>query len=126
MPLVRIDLPAGKTSSYRAAVAESVQSAMRSALNVPLDERFQVVTEHAPGCLSIDPAYLAIERSPEAMIIQVTLNRGRDVATKARFYKVLADELHARVGLRREDVTISLVEVGPEDWSFGNGQAQLV
>jgi hypothetical protein len=28
------------------------------------------------------------------------------------------------LGLRREDVFISLVEVKKENWSFGNGEAQ--
>lgn len=36
----------------------------------------------------------------------------------------IADGLHGRVGLRREDVFISLVEVRKENWSFGNGLAQ--
>jgi hypothetical protein len=36
----------------------------------------------------------------------------------------VADGLHARLGLRREDVFISLVEVAKENWSFGNGEAQ--
>jgi pimeloyl-ACP methyl ester carboxylesterase len=34
------------------------------------------------------------------------------------------DGLHSAVGLRREDVFISLVEVKKENWSFGNGIAQ--
>jgi 4-oxalocrotonate tautomerase len=29
-----------------------------------------------------------------------------------------------RLGVRREDVFISLVEVKKENWSFGNGEAQ--
>jgi 4-oxalocrotonate tautomerase len=32
--------------------------------------------------------------------------------------------LHERLGLRREDVVINLVEVKKENWSFGNGEAQ--
>lgn len=36
----------------------------------------------------------------------------------------IADGLHERVGLRREDVFISLVQVRKENWSFGNGLAQ--
>jgi hypothetical protein len=34
----------------------------------------------------------------------------------------MADELNRRLGVRREDVFISLVFVGREDWSFGNGE----
>jgi phenylpyruvate tautomerase PptA (4-oxalocrotonate tautomerase family) len=90
-----------------------------------MQERFQVITEHSAGALVIDPAYLDIERSSKAIIIQVTLNEGRGATLKKSFFKELADNLHARVGVRREDVIINLVEVKRENWSFGNGEAQL-
>ena len=125
MPLARIDIPAGQTDQYRAAVGEAVQMALHAALGVPMHERFQIITEHGAGALVIDPGYLDIARSPQAIIIQVTLNEGRDAARKKSFFKALADELHARVGMRREDVVINLVEVKRENWSFGNGEAQL-
>ncbi len=126
MPLVRIDLPAGKAGSYRAAVVETVQTAMHNALNVPMAEHFQIVTEHAPAGLSIDRTYLGIQRSPDAIVVQITLNEGRNVETKTGFYKALADGLHDRVGLQRADVLINLVEVKRENWSFGDGEAQLI
>ncbi|HUC23993.1 MAG TPA: tautomerase family protein [Streptosporangiaceae bacterium] len=40
------------------------------------------------------------------------------------FYRAVAEGLRDRVGLRPEDVTINLVEVPKENWSFGNGEAQ--
>ncbi len=57
------------------------------------------------------------------MVVQVTLNAGRTVEVKQAFYARLADEL-AALGVRREDVIVSLVEVVKENWSFGNGVAQ--
>jgi hypothetical protein len=41
-----------------------------------------------------------------------------------RAYRAVADGLHERTALRREDVIICLVEVKKENWSFGNGIAQ--
>lgn len=124
MPLVRIDLPAGRTPDYRKAVADIVYAAMLRELKVPEGDRFQVITEHGPDTLLIDPSYLGIARSAEALIVQITLNEGRSVEVKQAFYQAVADGLAERVGLRREDVTISLVEVKKENWSFGNGVAQ--
>ena len=49
---------------------------------------------------------------------------GETVDQKSAFYKAIADGLHERLGLRREDALISLVEVSKENWSFGNGVAQ--
>jgi 4-oxalocrotonate tautomerase len=124
MPLVRIDLAEGTTPEYRSGITDEIYKAMTTAMKVPADDRFMVVNEHAPVNFVADPGYLGIERSPQCVIIQVTLNAGRDLDTKRAFYKAVADGLHTRLGLRREDVFISLVEVVKENWSFGNGEAQ--
>jgi phenylpyruvate tautomerase PptA (4-oxalocrotonate tautomerase family) len=124
MPLVRIDLPRGKPEDYRRAVADVVYTAMTTVLAVPENDRFMVVAEHTPADLIIDPGYLGIDRGPDALLIQVTLNEGRTVPVKQAFYRAVADGLRDRAGLRVQDVTISLVEVAKENWSFGNGEAQ--
>jgi len=124
VPLVRIDLPQGKSAEYHRAVAQVVYAAMTAVLNVPKDDKFMVVTEHDSDSLFIDPGYLGISRGPDALIIQVTLNEGRAVTLKRDFYRAVAEGLRDRVGLRTEDVMINLVEVPKENWSFGNGEAQ--
>ncbi len=124
MPLVRIDLPLGKPAEYRRAVADVIYTAMTTVLNVPENDRFMVIAEHDPANLIIDLSYLDISRSPDALLIQVTLNEGRAVALKRDFYRAVAEGLRDQVGLRPEDVFISLVEVPKENWSFGNGEAQ--
>jgi 4-oxalocrotonate tautomerase len=124
MPLVRIDLPIGKPDTYSRTIADVVYETMLVALNSPAHDRFQIISEREPGSLIIDPSYLNIERSADAIIIQVTLNEGRTLDQKKAFYKGVADGLHERLHMRREDVTINLVEVKKENWSFGNGVAQ--
>ena len=126
MPLVRIDLLQGKTPEYRAQVGQIVYQALLDCFAVPKDDRFQVITEHPAEGLLFDPTYLDIQRSSDCIFIQLTLNEGRTVDQKQRFYKAVADGLYGRLSLRREDVFISLVEVTKENWSFGNGEAQYV
>ena len=87
MPLARIDLPAGKPASYGRAVADVVYEAMIATLKAPKDDRFQVISEHGRDALLIDPSYLGIERSADALIIQLTLNEGRTVDAKKAFFK---------------------------------------
>ena len=124
MPLVRIDLARGKPPAYRRALADIVYDTMVAALKVPVGDRFQVIAEHAADDLVFDPRYLDIARSPDCVFIQITLNAGRTTEVKRGFFAQLADALHERIGLRREDVLVSLVEVAKENWSFGNGVAQ--
>lgn len=126
MPLVRVDLPEGETDAYHRRLGQCIQQAMHDVLEVPMAECFQTITAHPPGALKLDPDYLGIPRSGEAITVQVFLNSGHDARTKERFYGALAEGLHEGVGLRVEDLVINIVEVQPEDWSFGNGQAQLL
>ena len=124
MPLVRIDLLEGKTEEYRIQIVQVVYQAMLDVLNVPKDDRFQIITEHPKAGLQFDRNYLGVHRSDDCIFLQITLNSGRTVDMKQRFYKAVADGLHETLSLRREDVFINLVEVPKENWSFGNGVAQ--
>jgi len=126
MPLVRIDLLEGKSPEYRAQVGQIVYQALMDCFTVPKDDRFQVITEHPKTELLFDRTYLGIQRSDDCIFVQVTMSAGRTVEMKQRFYKAVADQLHEALKLRREDVFINLVEVGKENWSFGNGEAQYV
>jgi len=124
MPLVRIDLPRGKSSEYRRTLGDVVYEAMIQTINVPANDRFEIITEHPPEELIIDRTYLGIERSADCILIQVILNEGRSTELKKAFYRAIADGLNQRLGLRKQDVLINLVEVKKENWSFGNGEAQ--
>ncbi len=74
MPLVRVDLLHGKPAEYRQTAGEVVYEAMLSALNVPKDDHFQILTEHDPGDLVISPDYVGIHRTDNCIFIQVILN----------------------------------------------------
>jgi len=124
MPLVRIALRGGKSQAYRCAIGEAVHQCMVEVLNVPAEDRFQVVSEHDADSLIYDPTYLGIARSDNIVLIQITLNQGRSVELKRRFYSAVAQSLATRPGIRPEDVFINLLEVTKENWSFGNGIAQ--
>lgn len=124
MPFVRIDLAKGKPAEHRKAIGEIIYKAMIETINVPADDKFQVITEHAPEDLNFPKNYLGIEYSKDIVFIQVTLNGGRTLDMKKAFYRRIADDLHMQLNIRREDVFINLVEVAKENWSFGNGVAQ--
>ena len=124
MPLVRIDLRVGRPAGVRQAIGDAVHQAMVETLNVPSQDRFQLIGEHPPEGQIYDPDYLGISRSDGVVFVQITLNQGRSVDQKRALYARIAELLHARAGVRREDVLVSLVEVPRENWSFGEGVAQ--
>ncbi len=124
MPLARIEIQAGKPAEFKQTVADVVYEALVEVLGAPKNDRFQIIAEHTSTDLIIDPTYLEIERSTDALIIQITLNEGRTTELKKAFYLRVANDLHTRANVRKEDVFINLVEVKRENWSFGNGIAQ--
>ena len=126
MPLVRIDLARGKPVQYRKALGDIIYRAMTDVINVPQDDKFQIITEHAPEELNVTPGYLGIRYSPDVVLIQVTLSIGRTLEQKQAFYKRIATDLQRELKLDPQDVFINLVEVTKENWSFGNGIAQYV
>jgi 4-oxalocrotonate tautomerase len=124
MPLVRISLREGKSEQYRTAVADGVHRAMVEGAAVPEQDRFQIITEHPASGLIYDPTYLGIQRTNDIVMVQITLSTGRKLAQKRQLFKRMAEILAENPGLRPQDLTINLVEVAWENWSFGNGEAQ--
>jgi phenylpyruvate tautomerase PptA (4-oxalocrotonate tautomerase family) len=124
MPLARIDLVRGKSASFRKTLGEVVYKAMLDTINVPANDKFQIISEHAAEEFNIADSYLGNNYTQDIILIQITLNAGRTVEMKKAFFKRIADDLHEQLNARREDVFMNLVEVAKENWSFGGGIAQ--
>jgi phenylpyruvate tautomerase PptA (4-oxalocrotonate tautomerase family) len=104
MPLVNIDLLAGRADRDLRLIGDAVHEAMVEQLNVPQRDRFQVVTQHSAATLQFDRHYLDIERSDQFVMVRVTLAAGRTDEAKSAFYARLAELLAERIGLRPEDL----------------------
>ena len=119
MPIVRLSFLTGKSAAWRAAVSDAIQQAMVETIDVPRADRFHVMSEHAPG-------FLAIDRSGDPLIVQITLRAGRSDDKKRALYRRITTLLAENPGVRPQDVMIVLGENGLIDWSFGAGIAQYV
>jgi 4-oxalocrotonate tautomerase len=124
MPLVQVSLRQGKSADYRQAIGDVVYNAMLETFDVPKEDRFIVISEHAASEFQFSRNYLDIARSDDLVIIQITANNTRKVEQKKALFARIAELLSQDPGLRTEDVFINLVEVAKENWSFGNGIAQ--
>ena len=124
VPLVRISHPQHADPAYATAISDAVHRAMVETINVPADDKFQILSGHEAGQIVYAPEYLGIRHSAAVVIVQITLNTGRTVEQKRALYAKIADLLEAAPGIPRADVIINLIEVVKENWSFGNGIAQ--
>src|SRR5882672_2329762 len=97
MPLVRIDLSKNASKERIRAVSDAVYGAMVEIANVPLHDKFQIITRHADDeIIYPDEGYLGIEYSRDLVIIQITWVGGRAIDVKKKFYKRIADEIHEK------------------------------
>ena len=126
MPFVRISLMEGKPAAYRQAIGSAIHQAMVDTINIPEQDRFQVIIEHKPDGLIYDPSYLDIQRSDDIIFVQITMRFGRTVEQKKALYARICELLAESPGVRSQDVFINLIEVAIENWSFGDGIAQYV
>ena len=123
MPLARISLRRGKPIEYRRRVGQAVHRALVDTFDVPIDDRFQLITEYDAEGLVYDPRYLGVERSDDLVIVELTVGFGRTLEQKRALFRGIAHNLAEAVGLRPQDALIALVETARVNWSFGNGLA---
>jgi phenylpyruvate tautomerase PptA (4-oxalocrotonate tautomerase family) len=125
MPLARIDVSKDAPPERVRVVSEAIYRAMVEVANVPLHDKFQVVTRHASDeIIYPEEGYLGLNYTRDLIIIQITWVSGRSVDVKKKFFRRIADEIHEKAHVRKEDIWINLVDTNREDWSFGDGEMQ--
>lgn len=125
MPLVRIDVNAGRTPDQLVRLTQAIHDAILSQYGIPERDYFHVITEHAPGQIVAQDAGLGFERSLGVVMIQIFTQGGRTQAAKEELFAAIAQNL-ADAGVPGQDVFIGYVENGAGDWSFGFGRAQYM
>jgi phenylpyruvate tautomerase PptA (4-oxalocrotonate tautomerase family) len=124
MPLLHISMRAGKPDAYRQAILDNLYRAMRETLNVPKDDQFMTISELAPANFRCGNAY-GVERSDDAVLIQITVFASRTAEQKKALYRRIADLLGESPGIRSEDVFVNVLDAPKENWSVGHGIAQF-
>ena len=125
MPLVRIDVNAGRSPEELGNLSRRIHGAILAEYGIPERDYFHIVTEHAPGQIFAQDAGLGFERSSEVVMIQIFTQGGRGQDAKQSLFAAVAARL-AEIGVAGEDVFLGYVENTASDWSFGFGRAQYV
>lgn len=126
MPLVNIDMRKNPDPLFGRRIGEVVHEALVRAINIPESDKFQIIREYDENHLVYTKDHMGIPRSDSLVMITIYLSEGRTRERKLELYRLIADNLNAKLGVRREDVYTSLVEVNKENWSAGNGEAQYI
>jgi hypothetical protein len=117
VPLIQIDLDRELFDTHGDQLSAAVHKAQIDALDIPSDDLFQVFTPHGPGELRCDPGYNGVDRQ-QLLLLRITMVHMYDLATKQRLFRAIVERF-AEAGVRPEDILISVVENGVEDWYAG-------
>ena len=125
MPFVKINLAQNLRDQVKKEISLAVHESLMENFNVPQDDYFQLIHEIRPADLLFPASYMSIPHTSNMVYIEITAKPGRTVEMKKALYRAIAEKIAARTPGSVNDVFIVLTEVAVENWSFGQGLAQL-
>ena len=120
MPFVTINVLEGKGKDYIKKVSDSVNEAVIETMAFPDDDRYQVVHQLTEDCMQYQG------RQEDRVMMHLVMRSGRSNKAKQAFYKRVVEYLNERVGIKPENVFITITENHDVDFSFKDGIAQFV
>ena len=117
MPIVNIEIVAGKSPAYKKALLDGVHAALVHALKIPQDDRNQRLHELAPENYERRPG-----RTDKFTLVEITLFLGRSMEAKRSLYAKIVENLGREPGIDGNDIMIVLHEVPLENWGIRGGK----
>lgn len=114
MPIVRIDIQSGKSTSYKRALLHGVREAVCGALGVPETRVMQRLIESTPE--NIDAPGRQAER---LTIVEITMLSGRDAEMKRSLYSQVVSRLGLEPGIEPENIMVVVHDPPAECFCLG-------
>ena len=125
MPLITINITEGMTDFAIDQLQDTIHTCFVKALNIPENGGFYIINERAKSRMRISRTMWGINRSEHPPLLLQITSSPRSKESKVELFRLLAEELEKQ-GIQKEDLFISISPTQWEDWSFGNGVAQLL
>lgn len=116
LPLVQIDLPRSLFDEKGSQISMEVHQAFIDALDVPANDKFQIFRPRELGELVFDN-YPDVDRKT-LIVLQILMVHHYTVELKREMFRSIVSRL-AALGIRPEDIFISITENAYEDWYAG-------
>lgn len=114
MPIVRIDIQAGKSTAYKRDILHGVRAAITSALGVPDDRVMQRIIETPSD--DIDAPEI---RSDRLTIVEVSMLPGRGPDLKEELYNAVVLKLGEKPGIHAHDIMVLVNDPSAECFAIG-------
>ena len=125
MPLTTVKIIEGMSEEAIDQLQSTIHSCFVKAWGIPNNGGVYIINERPKSRMRISRTMWGINRSEQPPLLLQITSSPRSKALKVELFRVLAEELEKQ-GVRKEDLFMIITPTQPEDWSFGNGVAQLL
>ncbi|KRL98947.1 tautomerase family protein [Liquorilactobacillus satsumensis] len=128
MPFVKIFHGAKLDERTTESVNKIIHAALEKHFFIPQDDTFQLWISTNSKINYIDNDYLLskAKRNENFVYIEIFCGPGRKVEQKQELYNTIAKRIGEETIITPQNIFILLNEVPVENWSFGEGKAQML
>ncbi len=125
MPFVKVFIDKTILKDIKQEISNSIHLSLIEYFNIPVKDKFQVFIEVDKDNLIFPNEYLGCKYS-NIIFINILCKEGRTKEQKSNLYKMCADKISQNCNIKKDDIFITIVENTQDNWSFGNGLAQVM
>lgn len=130
MPFVNVYYPEGLLNKEEIKIiSHTIHHSLIEQFKIPEDDYFHICLPYPSEQFFYDPSYLlegGYKRSNKMIHISITCAPGRTINQKKNLYQSISKAIFNQLNISTADVFITLNESSVENWSFGQGIAQMV
>jgi phenylpyruvate tautomerase PptA (4-oxalocrotonate tautomerase family) len=130
MPFVHLYYPddfSNKQEEFK-LVSNIIHGALIDHFNIPENDYFQLFSPYPSSQFFYDPSYLLKgedKRTDKMIHVSITCGPGRSLNQKKNLYHSISKAVSDYLNIPAANIFIILNETPAENWSFGQGIAQL-
>ncbi|MBE5105095.1 tautomerase family protein [Bacillus thuringiensis] len=110
-------------------IGECIHLSLIEHFNIPENDYFQMFLSYQRTQFLYNPYYLlerGEKRSENMIHVSITCGPGRTIQQKKDLYQSISLEISRCSSIKSSDILITLNETAAENWSFGQGIAQML
>ncbi|MGM0862062.1 MAG: tautomerase family protein [Bacillota bacterium] len=130
MPFVTVYYPEDQLNKEEVKKASvGIHHSLIEHFNIPENDYFQIFLPYSSNQFFHDPHYLLEgekKRTNKMIHVSITCAPGRTIHQKRSLYQSISEAFYHHLNIPATDIFITLNETSAENWSFGQGTAQMI